>query len=199
MRTSPAFARNFEPITQVLSQYLPATGVVLEVASGPGEHLCAWAARFHELHWLPSDLDAQARESISARLETLQLGNVTEPLAIDLSRQDWPTQVPMSPDVIVGVNVLHISPWTATLGLFRGARQCLAENGVLLVYGPFLRVAHSVPSNDAFSAQLRSQDANWGVRDLAVVEGAAAQHGMSIREVHEMPANNLILALSVDG
>ncbi|MGE0741243.1 MAG: DUF938 domain-containing protein [Hyphomonadaceae bacterium] len=189
---SPSVARNKEPILAVLRRALPATGKVLEIASGTGEHAAFFAAAFPGLLWQPSDPDADARASIAAWSEGV--GNVLPPVAIDSRAPDWGVEPEAPFDAIVAINMIHISPWEATLGLMAGAGRLLRAGGVLFCYGAYKRSgAHTAPSNEQFDAWLKSRDPSFGVRDLEAVDAAAAAHGLRLREITPMPANNFAL------
>lgn len=189
---SAATARNRAPILAVLRRVLPADARVLELASGAGEHAAYVAAAMPGVVWQPSDPDPAARASIAAWAAAEGLANVLPPRAIDVRAADWDAGGPY--DTIVAINMIHISPWEVTLGLMAGAGRLLREGGVLYTYGPYMRDGrHTAPSNEAFDAWLKSLDASFGVRDVADVESAALAQGLSLREVIEMPANNLSL------
>jgi cyclopropane fatty-acyl-phospholipid synthase-like methyltransferase len=191
-RTSPATARNREPILAVLQRVLPPDARVLEIASGAGEHAVYFSRAMPGIKWQPSDPDVHARESIAAWIAEEQLGNVAAPLDIDVCREVCSAAPPF--DAVVAINMIHISPWEATLGLMAGAGRLLLAGGVLVTYGPYMRDGrHIAASNQAFDASLRARDSSWGVRDVADVEGAALMRGLRLREIVEMPANNLSL------
>jgi Protein of unknown function (DUF938) len=192
--TAPSVARNREPILAVLRRVvplpiLPARRLVLEIASGSGEHAIYFAAALPHLTWQPSDPDPDARESIAAYLAATALPNVLPPLILDAAASNWPvTQA----DVIVAINMIHIAPWAATEGLMAGAERLLPVGGVLFLYGPFREHGqHTAPSNAAFDESLRARDREWGVRDLDEVAALASQHGLALEERVAMPANNL--------
>lgn len=187
---SPAAARNKTPILDVLRRVLPATGLVLEAASGTGEHAAFLAAQLPHLSWQPSDPDSGARASIAAWTEhTGDPENLRPPIDLDAAGDDWPIA---TADAIVCVNMIHISPWASCQGLMRGAARVLPHGGILYLYGPY-RVdgRHTAPSNDAFDRGLRSQDPSWGVRDLEDVIAEAEKNGLAFAETVPMPANNL--------
>lgn len=187
---SPAVARNKAPILDVLRRVLPATGLVLEVASGTGEHVAFLAAQLPHLSWQPSDPDSGARASISAWAAHVgSPENLLPPLALDAAGEDWPIA---AADAIVCVNMIHISPWASCRGLMRGAARVLPHGGILFLYGPY-RVGgrHTAPSNEAFDRGLQSQDPSWGVRDLEAVTAEAEKNGFILVETVAMPANNL--------
>lgn len=188
---SPAAARNVAPIADVLRRVLPPSGLVLEIASGSGQHAVHMAEALPALEWQPSDVDEAARRSIVAHTRDLGLSNIRSPLAIDASRQPWPV---VQADAIVAINMIHIAPWDATTGLMAGAGTILAEGGILYLYGPFREGgAHTAPSNAAFDDSLRARNVSWGVRDIEAVVAAADAHGLHLAERVSMPANNLSL------
>lgn len=188
---SPAAARNAAPIAELLTRVLPPSGLVLEIASGSGEHAAHFARALPALVWQPSDPDEAARRSIVAHANAAGLANIRSPLAIDATRQPWPvTRV----DAVVAINMIHIAPWDATIGLMAGAEAALAEGGVLYLYGPFREDgAHTAPSNAAFDSSLRARNASWGVRDIEAVTAAGRAHDLHLVERIAMPANNLSL------
>jgi hypothetical protein len=186
---APAAHRNRDAIAEVLAKWLPANGLVLEVASGTGEHAAHFARRFPGLVWQPSDLDQHARISIAAWREDAGLANLYPPLALDAAAAEWPIA---RADTLVCINMTHISPWIATLGLLAGAARIL-EGGALILYGPYLREGvATAPSNAAFDRSLKGRDPEWGLRRVENVAAAAAPH-FSLEEAREMPANNLML------
>ena len=188
-RHAPAAARNRQPILDALAPHLPKSGLVLEVASGSGEHTAAFAETWPHLTFQPSDPDATARASIDAWREGL--ANVRPALALDASAKTWPID---RADAVICINMIHISPWSATEGLMSGAARILPKGGVLYLYGPYRRNgAHTAPSNAAFDASLRQQDPRWGVRDMETVTDLAAKHGFGAPVVVDMPANNFSL------
>ncbi|WP_267426554.1 DUF938 domain-containing protein [Methylobacterium sp. GC_Met_2] len=188
---SPAAARNVVPNAELLKRVLPPSCLVLEIASGSGEHAAHFARALPALVWQPSDPDEAARRSIVAHARAAGLANIRPPLAIDATRQPWPvTRV----DAVVAINVIHIAPWDATIGLMTGAEATLAEGGVLYLYGPFREGgAHTAPSNAAFDESLRARNASWGIRDIQAVAAAGRAHGLHLAERVAMPANNLSL------
>ena len=195
---APATQRNREPILAVLRRVLPASGTVLEIASGTGEHAVWIAANLPGLVVQPSDPDPDNRASIAAWARFTGVANVRPPLAIDVTATAWEAGegVPADPAAILCINMLHISPWAATLGLMRGAGALLPPGGVLYLYGAYKRGgAHTAPSNASFDQSLRARDPDWGVRDLEAVTGAAEHAGLAPESVIEMPANNLSVIL----
>ncbi len=185
----PATARNRDAIVAVLRDVLPASGVVLEVASGSGEHVVHFAQAFPVLAFQPSDPEEAARQSIAAWARQAGLANVRLPLALDAAADKWPLS---SAAAILCINMIHIAPWRATQGLLRGAARLLPAGAPLYLYGPFRRAGVvTAPSNEAFDASLKARHPEWGLRDLEVVAALARDHGFSAPAVTEMPANNL--------
>lgn len=184
---APATGRNREPILEVLRRVLPPAGLVLEVASGTGQHAAFFAESLPDLVWQPTDRDPTHRTSIAAWTEGLP--NVRPPLDLDTTRRPWPVE---RAEAVVCINMIHIAPWEAGLGLLDGAAAVLPPGGPLVLYGPYRRGgAHTAPSNAAFDADLRARNPAWGVRDLEAVESAAVAAGFTLQEVVAMPANNL--------
>ena len=191
--SSPAVLRNRGPILNILRNLLPAQGVILEVASGSGEHITYLAEQLPALEWQPSDPSPTARASIAAWTAADRLTNVRPPLDLDASALPWPVS---AADAILAINLVHISPWAATQGLLREAARLLPPGGLLYLYGPFIQAGISLaPSNAAFDADLRDRNVAWGLRELAAVEAAAAASGLKIETVLPMPANNLSVIL----
>jgi SAM-dependent methyltransferase len=190
--TAPAVERNKNSILAVLRRALPEVGVVLEIASGTGQHVVYFAQALPRLTWQPSDLDDEMRSSIAAWIRQTGIANVRPPVALDVREETWPVE---HADAVLCINMIHISPWSATLGLLRGTAQLLGPSGLLILYGPYRRGGrHTAPSNEAFDAQLKASNAEWGVRDLEAVEDAARSYGLCLEGIVEMPANNLTLA-----
>lgn len=191
-RSAPATARNREPLLQVLRQHLPAQGLVLEIASGTGEHAVYFATALPALRWQPTDADAEARASIEAWRAASGLPNLLAPLPLDAAAPDtWPVA---RADAIICVNMVHISPWAATLGLMRGAGRLLPPGGRLFLYGPYLEGdVETAPSNIAFDESLKARNPEWGLRTREDVAAVAARHGLTLEARVAMPANNLVL------
>ncbi|WP_346017139.1 DUF938 domain-containing protein [Pseudenhygromyxa sp. WMMC2535] len=183
----PATNRNREPILAQLRALLPASGVLLEIASGSGQHAAHFARALPKLRWQPTDIDAAVFPSIRAWNEDLD--NVQAPLHLDTTHDPWPVE---RCDAIFCANMIHIAPWEACLGLLDGSARVLEQGGVLILYGPFMREgAHTAPSNAAFDERLRARDPRWGVRDLDHLTELAATKGLHLDHVADMPANNL--------
>ena len=190
---APATHRNREPLRAELARVLPAEGLVLEVASGTGQHVCAFAAAFPSLLWQPTDPSDVARESIAAWTAHERVTNVLPPLRLDASSPEWPVT---RADALLCVNMAHISPWEATLGLLDGGVRVLTPGAPLVLYGPWhVGGRPTAPSNAAFDEDLRARDPAWGVRPLEALFAEAAARGYALARVEAMPANNLVIVL----
>ncbi len=189
-RSAPAALRNRDPILEVLKRHLPAQGLVVHVAEGTGEHAVHFATALPGLTFQPTDPDPDARASIAAWREASGLENLLAPLALDAADPEhWPVE---RAEAIVCINMVHISPWTATQGLMRGAGRILGSGGVLFLYGPYReRNVATAPSNEAFDASLKARNPAWGLRDLEAITALAEREGLSLDTRVEMPANNL--------
>jgi SAM-dependent methyltransferase len=191
-RTSPATARNRDPILDVLRLRLPPSGLVLEIASGAGEHAVHMARALPHLQWQPTDRDPDALESIAAWREAAGLDNLLEPLALDAA--DPGSWLVSEADAVVCINMVHISPWSATRSLMAGAGRVLPKDGLLYLYGPYREdEVPTAPSNEAFDADLKARNPAWGLRSREAVMELAAAEGLELAERIEMPANNLSL------
>ena len=185
---APATARNRDPIRDVLARELPPRGTVLEIASGSGEHAIYFAGAFPDLAWQPSDASEAALASIAAWLAEAQLPNLRPPIALDVTAATWPVA---HADAIVCINMVHIAPWEATLGLFAGAARLLSTGALLYLYGPYrFSGAFTAESNVEFDRSLRARDPRWGVRDVDELAATAGVHGFVLRDTVAMPANN---------
>lgn len=190
-QTYPSAERNKEPILEVLRRVLPARATVLEVASGTGQHAAFFASEMPGITWQPSEAEPELLPSIEAWTEGCP--NVLPPRQLDVTDEPWPVA---SADAVVAINMVHISPWTTTEALFRGARRILPRGGLIVLYGPY-RVggAHTAPSNEAFHRDLQARNPEWGVRDVDDVRALGASLGFRLEETVQMPANNLTLVL----
>ncbi len=187
--TYPAPERNKTPILEVLRRVLPTRGTVLEIASGTGQHIVHFAAALPDITWQPSDPEPDHRGSIAARVAAAGIGNVSQPLAIDVRDLPWPLQ---GVDAVLCINMIHIAPWDAALALLSEAGRLLPVGGVLYLYGPYRRGGRdTAQSNAEFDADLRRRNPEWGVRDLEEVQREAAGSGLVLQEIVDMPANNL--------
>jgi SAM-dependent methyltransferase len=189
--STPTAERNKGPILDVLARVLPRRGLVLEIASGTGQHVLHFAKALSDLTWQPSDPDAELRGSIALRVREEQRANVNGPIDLDVTKLPWPLQ---TADAVVAINMIHVAPWSATLALFEGAKALLTAEHVLFLYGPYRRFGHHTSeSNAQFDRDLRAHDPEWGIRDLEAVSEVAADAGFVLAETCEMPANNFSL------
>ena len=192
-RSAPHVARNAGPIAEVLRTVLPASGLALEVASGTGEHILHFARTFPGLRWQPSDPEPAARRSIEAWRIAAGSANLLPAIALDAEAEQWPVA---AADAMLCINMIHISPWRATLGLLTGAGRLLRAGAPLYLYGPYHQSGvPTAPSNEAFDAGLRARDPEWGLRRLDDVVAAAEGQGLRLDRVVPMPANNLSVVL----
>ena len=190
-RSAPAALRNREPIAEVLRDWLPAKGLVLEVASGTGEHSALFAERFPNLNWQPSDLSPDAVASIRAWSEVAGLPNLKPPIEVDASRPDWPIR---RADAVLNINMVHISPWSAALGLLDGAARLLSPRAPLILYGPWITDEWpTAPSNLAFDADLKRRNPDRGLRKVEDFVREASKRDFEFADQRQMPANNLML------
>ena len=188
---APAVIRNQEPIAAILAPFLPAQGLVLEVGSGSGEHICYFAERFAHLMWQPSDNAAERLQSIEAWRRRRPRPNLRSAITLDVLAAPWPIA---AADAVIAINLLHVTPWTVALALLDGASRILPPDGVLYIYGPFLRDGeHTSAGNAEFDRLLRERDAALGLRHAEAVAAAAAQRGFAPAGLFPMPANNLSL------
>ncbi|QDP20180.1 DUF938 domain-containing protein [Sphingomonas xanthus] len=190
-RTAPAAARNVGPIGDVLDRWLPGDGLVLEVASGTGEHALAFARRFPALDWQPSDPDPAALASAAAWAKEEGPSNLRPPVPLDVCDPHWPVS---EASALLCVNMVHISPWDSAVGLVEGAARILAKGAPLILYGPWLEAGvEAAPSNLAFDASLKARNPRWGLRLVEDFAALAARHGFTLDERLAMPSNNLML------
>lgn len=199
-RSAPAAERNREPILEILKDILPTAGKALEIASGTGQHIAAFAAAFPGISWQPSDPDPASRDSIAAWAAKSGLANLAAPLTLDTREAAWDGAVSGPLDAVLCINMIHIAPWAACEGLIRGAGSLLGPGGLLYLYGPYRREnRHTAPSNESFDGWLRGQNKAWGVRDLETVADTASGAGLTLEETHPMPANNFSLIFRRSG
>jgi hypothetical protein len=185
----PHVARNRDPILEVLRHVLPRQGLVIEIASGGGEHAAYFAQNLPDLLWQPTDANSEMFESIAAHRAAAGIANLLEPLHLDVTSEQWPVE---RADALVCCNMIHIAPWAATEGVIAGAGRTLARGAPLYLYGPYqIDGRHTAPSNQDFDTRLRAQNPQWGVRDLTDVSDLAKRHRLTLEETVAMPANNL--------
>jgi len=190
-RHAPATARNSEPLAEVLAEELPDRGLVLEVASGSGEHAVFLARQFPALDWQPSDVDLEALASVDAWAAEAAVANLRPAIALDAAQANWPIA---AADAVLCVNMVHISLWSAAVGLFTGAGRILTSGAPLVLYGPFIEPGReTAPSNLAFDQSLKQRNSEWGLRNTADLDALAADHGLRRTARYAMPANNLVL------
>lgn len=187
--------RNRDDILDVLREFVPEQGSILEIASGAGQHGAHFAAAFAPRVWQPSEYDRERIEMMRTRFAALDLPNLRDPIELDVEAARWPVEQTWSEapiHMIYNVNMIHIAPWSVCLGLLAGAARILRDGGVLFIYGPFIRDGgHTSAGNAEFDRSLRAQNAEWGLRDLGEVCEAAGAVGLSLDRVVEMPVNNL--------
>jgi len=190
---APATQRNKDVILSVLQQFLPPEGNILEISSGTGEHCVYFSAHFPQCRWLPSDINPVALASIEAWSNDSLSENIEQPMTIDVTENQW-YQSLMNREIrsIVCINMIHIAPWNACLGLIEGANKILEQGGILYLYGPFKRNhQHTAPSNQEFDQSLQLQNSAWGVRNLETVVEIAQDNQLQLRQTVKMPSNNL--------
>lgn len=186
---STSSERNKDPILNVLKEVLPDRGVVLEIASGTGQHAVHFATTLSGIEWQPSDIDPDLRASVAAWRDEARLANLLEPIHLDVTADPWPVTEAAA---IVNANMIHIAPWEACTGLLDGAGRILPEGGILYMYGPYkIGGKHTAPSNEQFDQSLRARDASWGIRNLDDVALEARRRGLHLIKTQQMPANNL--------
>jgi hypothetical protein len=192
-RSAPAALRNREPIAEVLAEWLPPAGLVLEIASGTGEHAIYFAERFPQLEWQPSDLHPDALSSIEGWREVSRLPNVRSPIVVDASAPGWPID---RADAVLSINMVHISPWASALGLIAESARLLGKGAPLILYGPWLKDdIDTAEGNLAFDADLKRRNPEWGLRRVEDFQDAADERGFELVRTRAMPANNLMLLL----
>ncbi len=194
-RFAPATQRNRDVLVSVLRDILPDTGTVLEIASGTGEHIVHFAAYFPHLSWQPTDFDPAGLASIEAWVAESRLPNIAPAVQLDAAQPIWPID---QVQAIVCINMVHIAPWAAAIGLFAGASKLLSPGARLFLYGPFLEAdMPTAPSNEAFDASLRGANPEWGLRSIEDMVKLASDAGFILENRITMPANNLSLVFQL--
>ena len=191
-RHAPSAIRNQDAILAVLRVEAPATGKLLEIASGSGQHAAAGAKALPGLVWQPSDANPDNLTSITAWAAHDPQPNLRPPVVLDAAApgwaKDWPAQ-----DVVLIINLLHLIPADMAAAILEHAALALKSTGKLMIYGPFLRGGRTTSDGDAaFDASLRAQDPSIGYKDLAWVIARLADAKLSTHTT-DMPANNLML------
>lgn len=190
-RTWPAATRNAEPIVRALRQVLQTPSLVLEIASGTGQHAAYFCHAMPSIQWQPSDYDAEALRSIESWRQECGATNFLAPVLLDVCDQHWPVE---SVDSVFCANMIHIAPWRSCIGLLGGSSRVLSAKGALMLYGPYLESGtETAPSNEAFDQSLKSRNPAWGLRNLEDVQAAAQECKLKLEERIQMPANNLLL------
>jgi len=196
---TPAFHRNHKFVAEVLEQHLSAaTGDVLELASGSGQHVVVFANALPNLTFWPSDLESEQVQSINTWRQESDCANIESAIHLNVTDQNWGFGVENRPPdkltAIINLNMVHISPIEVAEGLFRGAGQYLQSDGRLFLYGPFKHDGrHNSAGNAQFDDNLRRQNPEWGVRDIKELEIFAADNGLALDKSIDMPANNFTL------
>ena len=189
----PATERNVKPIGNVLGLLLESVirkqGRVLEIASGSGEHAVQFQRRFDSITWQASDIDQKYIDSIHAWRDFYHCSDMVDAIRLDATADAWDCTA----DALVCINMIHIAPWAACLGLVRNSGRILPKGGAMILYGPFRIQGRMAASNEQFDCSLRQQNSGWGVRDLEHVQKAAWAHGLHLHRLFEMPANNIMI------
>jgi hypothetical protein len=192
-RFAPAADRNKGPILEVLREVLPPDGMVLEIASGSGQHAAFLASALPQYEWQPTEADSQTFESIIEYVRDADLSNLRPPLLLDTRSEVWPIE---HASAVLCINMIHIAPWSACVGLLRGSAHILPSGGPLILYGPFcIHGDYTAPSNVEFDRALHAQNDEWGVRELDDVAGAAREFGLKLDRIVPRPANNHVIVL----
>lgn len=198
-----AAENNKDAIFKVLEKVLPekfgndASLSALEISSGSGQHVVYFAERFPKVVWQPSDIDERYLESIKAYITESKLENVKLPVTVDVTKDisEWPEPLGANPvDVLLNINMVHITPWACTEGLFAAAAKILKPSGIMVTYGPYAIHGEISPeSNVSFNESLKSQNAAWGLRDIDDLEKEAKKNGLNFDAMFDMPSNNKTL------
>lgn len=199
---APAYHENIGPITDVLESFLSDIGGhVLEVGSGSGQHALHFSRHFPHLIWWPSDVVEDHLRSIQAWRGANPPTNLQKPFFLNAAEADWhlggeDRPPPQAISAIICINVVHISPWSTTEGLFAGAARTLVPGGLLYLYGPYSRDGlHTAMSNERFDHTLRTRNPEWGVRDISQIQALGREAGLNLEHIIDMPVNNFSLVL----
>ncbi len=190
-RRSGSAERNQGPILEQLRQVMPKRGRVVELACGSGQHAVYFAPHFPDVQWQPSDIDPSALRSTQAWIDHKPCESLLDPIKLDVTRQPWPV---LGVDLVLAINLIHITPWRVCEALMRGSAAALNSSGILCLYGPYVVPGvKTAPSNLRFDADLRGRNPDWGVRNLDQVSSVAQANHLILRKRHKMPANNYFL------
>jgi len=191
----PATTRNRDSIAEVLSNYISPNSLLLEIASGSGEHGVFFQKKFPSITWQTSDPELVHRKSINSWIMHEGLySKMPEPLNLDVDIRPWSITNRLGALIkgIVCINMIHISPWSCTRSLFEESKKYLDQCNFLMLYGPFLRKEKQTSeSNLNFDQSLKIQNPLWGLRNLEDVNVIASENGFNLDKVIDMPANNL--------
>ncbi|MCX7560961.1 DUF938 domain-containing protein [Sulfitobacter sp. F26204] len=187
---APSAARNVDHIALILQEHAPNNGSALEIASGTGQHIIAFAAVLPNVTWQPTDLDPDRLRSIDSYVHSAGLTNVRPAQRLDASMAGWSAQH-RDQDLIVIVNLLHLISETESRRVLQEAAQALNGNGTMVIYGPFKRNGELTSDGDQrFDRELRETDPRIGYKDTQDINNWLVSTGLT-PVVHELPANNL--------
>ena len=190
-RFSPACERNKKAILEVLQQHLPQKAHVLEIASGTGQHAAYFTEKKPRWRIQTTDINPLALASIKAYQTEAERDNFPPPLELSVTDESWPVE---TFDAALCCNMIHIAPWEACVGLFKGMNKYLKPGACLILYGPFLQEGiETAESNLKFDQSLKQRDPRWGLRSLEKVEELAERYGFRLKQIHQMPAHNLLI------
>lgn len=188
--------RNRDPILDTLKTLFPQEEAhVLEFASGSGMHMHYFAPHFDHLQFHPSDMNEDVLPEIEKLTEETGLENVGKPRKLDLTQpHTWP-DADEEFHAIYCINIFQVAPVSIAEGMMACAARVLADDGFLFIYGPFkVDGRYTTPSNEEFDRILLSANVpEWGLKDVADLNLAAAKHGMKLDRQIDMPANNYAL------
>ena len=195
---APSAEKNSDPIINLIKRIVPKSGKALEIASGTGQHIVKLAMSLPNLSWTPSEIEGERLKSITAWIEGVNLLNIKPPLYLDATETGWSERLPPS-DFILLVNLLHLISWNEAKTLIGELSKALQTNGIVLIYGPFMRNAQLTSEGDkSFHNSLVQADPDIGYKnDLDMLE-LFSNSGLLHLETVEMPANNLAIVLKKD-